>query len=69
LENKNKDNKEKKITFFFFWKFARKVAGGGRSWVAVGGGWRLAAAAGGWRWLEVAAGPKRLGLRLVLRAL
>jgi hypothetical protein len=59
LENKSKDNKETKNTFFFL-KSAGKVTGGG---------WWLAAAVGGWRWLEVAAGPKRLGLRLVLRAL
>jgi hypothetical protein len=57
LENKNKDNKEKKITFFFFWKFAGKVAGGGRSWVAVGGGWRLAA------------GTQKIGLETCIESL
>jgi hypothetical protein len=44
----------------FFWKSAEKVAGVG---------WQLATVAGDWRWLEVGARPKRLGLKLVLRAL
>ena len=38
--------------------------------VAVDGGWkRQLVAEDGWRWLEMAAGPKPLGLKLVLRAL
>jgi hypothetical protein len=48
LENKSKDDKEKKNTFFvFFLKSAGKVAGGGWSWAAVGGGWRLEMVGGG----------------------
>jgi hypothetical protein len=43
LENKSKDNKEKK--YIFFLKSAIKVTEGGRSWAAVGG-WQRQLVAG-----------------------
>jgi hypothetical protein len=69
LENKSL-NKNTLKKYFFILKSVGKVAGGGQSWAAEGDGRRQVAATGGWRWLDVAAGlNKRLGLRLVLRAL
>jgi hypothetical protein len=62
---KMKNTLKKKYMIFFFLKSAGKVAGGGRSGrpVAVDGGWQRQ-----W-WLEMVAGPKSLGLKLVLKAL
>jgi hypothetical protein len=53
LENKSKDNKEKKILFFFRSPPEKlpEVAGVGRSLAVDGGRQRQLVAGNGWRWL------------------
>jgi hypothetical protein len=67
-----KKKKKKKNMIFFFGSPPEKlpeVAGVGRPVAVDGGRWRWTAAGSGSSWLEMAAGPKSLGLKLVLRAL
>jgi hypothetical protein len=61
-----KKKKKKYMIFFFFLEVRRKSC---RRWPELGGRWRWTAAGSGSWWLEMAAGPKPLGLKLVLKAL